>query len=164
MQGRGHYSSTRHAQPSAHRRSSTLASLGSRPRVALGRLSSLFQRSPPIDQDTTAQLQQRPRQGSSRQPPVVEVAAAKDKRTLYVAPPRNKKSKIKATQSQGQQEVQNQPLASSHETTVAGEMSTTPVAAADTATTPALAKSTRWWIHLVLFACCTSVDRASAQR
>lgn len=166
MQGRVHYSATRHAQPSAHRRSSTLASLGSRPRAALGRLSSLFRRSPPTDQDTTTQLQQRPRQGSSHQPLVVEVAAAKDKRTLYVAPPRNKKTKIKVTQTQGQQEGQNQPVASSssHETTVVGEMSTTHVATADTATTPALSKSTRWWIHLVLFACCTSVDRASGQR
>ncbi|KIK42186.1 hypothetical protein CY34DRAFT_805250 [Suillus luteus UH-Slu-Lm8-n1] len=82
MQGRGHYSSTRYAQPSAHRRSSIFVSLGSRPRAALGRLSSLFQRSPPIGQDTITQLQQRPRQGSSHQPPVVEVAAAKDKRVF----------------------------------------------------------------------------------
>lgn len=167
MQGRVHYSATLHAhtQPSARRRSSTLASLGSRPRVALNRLSSLLQRSSPIDHDAT-QPRQRSRQGSFRRPPVVEVAAAKDKRTLYVAPPRNKKIKIVVTQTQGQQEVQNRPVASSshHETTVAGEMSTTPITAADTTTTPAIAKSTPWWIRIVLFACCTSVDRASGHR
>lgn len=100
MQGYVHYSATRHAhaQPSARRRSSTLTSLVSRPRVALNRLSSLFQHSSSIGHDAT-QLRQRSRQGSSRRPPVVEVAAAKDKRTLYVAPPRTKKSKIIATQT-----------------------------------------------------------------
>lgn len=162
-QGRAHYSTTRHGhtQSSARRRSSTLASLGSRPRVALNRLSSLFQRSRPLDHDPT-QLQQRSRQGSSHRPPVVEVAAAKDKRTLYVAPPRKNKSKIEVTQNRGHQEVQNRPVASSHhETTAASEMSTTPITAADTPATPAVAKSTRWWIRIVLFVCCTSIDRAS---
>ncbi|KAG1860620.1 hypothetical protein DFJ58DRAFT_268765 [Suillus subalutaceus] len=167
MQGRVHYSATRHShtQPSARRRSSTLASLGSHPRVALNRLSSLFQRSSPTDHDAT-QPRQRSRQGSFRRPPVVEVAAAKDKRTLYVAPPRNKKIKIVVTQTQEQQEVQNRPVASSsrHEITSGGDMSTTPITAAHTATTPAVAKSTPWWIRVVLFACCTSVDRASGHR
>ncbi|KAG2345775.1 WD40 repeat-like protein [Suillus weaverae] len=166
-QWRVHYLATRHAhtQPSARRRSSILASLGSRPLAALNRLSSLFQHAPPIDYDAT-QLQQRSRQGSSHRPPVVEVAAVQDKRTLYVAPPRNKKSKIEVTQTQGQQSVQNQPVASSsrHDTTAAGEMSATPITAADSATTPVVAKLTRWWIHIVLFACCTSVDRAAGHR
>lgn len=72
----------------------------SHPRALLIGFSSFFRRFRSNTHETT-QLQQRPTQGfiSKRRPHVVEVAAVRDNRSLYVAPPRSKKGKTQGTQT-----------------------------------------------------------------
>ncbi|KAG2110101.1 hypothetical protein DEU56DRAFT_905606 [Suillus clintonianus] len=128
-------------------------------------LSTLFRRSPSnINQAT--ELQQRPRRSifSHSSPRVVEVAAVRDKKALFVAPRPKKK-----TQAQPQGQAQS---SSSQSQPAAASTSTTPPAAA-AAPTPAPDTNTaipgaatvranilRFLSHLVLFLCCAYPPQA----
>ncbi|KAG1763430.1 hypothetical protein EV702DRAFT_1157891 [Suillus placidus] len=159
------------SQYSSARRRRALAP--SRPRALLIGFSSLFHRFRSNTHETT-QLQQRPTQGfiSKRRPHVVEVAAVRDKRSLYVAPPRSKKGKTQSTQTKSQQ-AQSHSQASSLRppVTAAPAMSTIPTTVAATATAATSMPETdrpshravvvdnpHWWIRLMLYICCASVN------
>ncbi|KAG2341117.1 hypothetical protein BDR05DRAFT_476343 [Suillus weaverae] len=146
----------------------------SRPRALLIGFSSLFHRFRSNTHET-AQLQQHPTQGftSKRRPHVVEVAAVRDKRSLHVAPPRSKKGKTQGTQTKSQQQAQSHSQASSLRplVTAAPEMFTILTAVAATATAATSMPATdrpshravvvdnpHWWIRLMLYICCASVN------
>ncbi|KAG2144528.1 hypothetical protein DEU56DRAFT_790124 [Suillus clintonianus] len=97
--------------------------------------------------------EQCPRQPTSsrRRPPVVEVAAVRDKKTLFTA----RRHKPKAMQQQSQ--PQSQAQASSLQTKpAAASASTTPPAPDTSNTVPGAptARSLPFWARVVLFLCC----------
>ncbi|KAG2343241.1 WD40 repeat-like protein [Suillus weaverae] len=107
----------------------------------LNRFSSLFHHSH-RDTDDATELQQRPRRSIfSRGPPIVEVAAVKDREVIFTAPPPPHK-----TQQQTQSHAQGS--------------STTPPAPGPNATTPRPryphSLPVRVLAHIVLFLCCAS--------
>ncbi|KAG2097558.1 WD40-repeat-containing domain protein [Suillus discolor] len=147
--------------PSASR--SRRAFAPSRSRPLLVGLSSLFHRFRSNKHETT-QLQQRRTQGfvSLRRPHVVEVAAVRDKGSLYVAPPRSKKGKRQNTQAKSQQQAQNHSQASSLRpvATAVPVMSTIPTTTAtsmpetDKPSHRAIViDNPHWWIRLMLYIC-----------
>ncbi|KAJ8581961.1 hypothetical protein M405DRAFT_868240 [Rhizopogon salebrosus TDB-379] len=87
----------------AHRtHSSAPHSSRSRTRAFFTHLSSPFRRPHSNNQDAS-QRQQRHKLNflSCRRPPIVAVAATRDKKPLFVAPPRNKQNQIQGAETQG---------------------------------------------------------------
>ncbi|KAG1889931.1 hypothetical protein F4604DRAFT_2003627 [Suillus subluteus] len=143
----------------------------SRLRALLVGPSSLFHRFPSNTHETT-QLQQRPTQGfiPQHRPHVIEVAALRDKRSLYVALPRSKQGKTQGTQAKSQQQAQSHSQASSlHPPVTAAPAISTMLTTTATAATsmPAtdrpihravVVDNPQWWIRLILYICCTSIN------
>ncbi|KAG2737597.1 WD40 repeat-like protein [Suillus brevipes Sb2] len=134
--------------------SSTARGTHSRPRSTqaplLERFASLFH---PSHADGAIELQQRPtRSVFSRRPPIVEVPAVRDKQSLFVA---RRPERDKATQTQ-QQQSQSHGQGSSATPHAPGTNAATPGAR------PTHSRFVQLLAHLVLFLCCTSAQRASA--
>ncbi|KAG1738578.1 quinon protein alcohol dehydrogenase-like superfamily [Suillus occidentalis] len=116
----------------------------------LDRFTSLFRHS---HADGAIEPRQHPtRSIFSRQPPIVEVSAVRDKQSLFVA---RRPERDKATQTQ-QQQSQSQGQGSSTTPHAPGTNAATPGAR------PTNSRLVRFLAHLVLFLCCTSAQRAGA--
>ncbi|KAG1730723.1 hypothetical protein EDD22DRAFT_400136 [Suillus occidentalis] len=116
--------------------------LSSRSDALITRLSSLF-RSPPR---TNEELAQRP-----SHPRVVEVAAVRDKQALVVA--RGPQfEKARRAYEQAKLHAQTQASSSHAQPADASTSATHPAPGTAVAQPPPI----RWWVHIVLFLCCTS--------
>ncbi|KAG1870904.1 hypothetical protein F4604DRAFT_855900 [Suillus subluteus] len=122
----------------------------SRPDALISWLSSLFRSEPHANDEI--ELTQRP-----HHPPVVEVAAVRDKQALVVARgPQYKKAKRayeQQTQSHGQAQA-----SSSHTQPADTSTSVTPPAPGTAAAQP---PPISWWARVVLFLCCASPPHAN---
>ncbi|KAJ8583200.1 hypothetical protein M405DRAFT_829197 [Rhizopogon salebrosus TDB-379] len=120
------------------------------PRAFFTHLSSPFRRPHPNNQDASQQ-----------------VAATRNKKPLFVAPPRNKQNKMQGAERQGQEASPRPPPSAAAVTSTASAVAaltnatgttTTPIAATGKPCHPTAIVSNRraWWVHVVLFICCPS--------
>ncbi|KAG2034644.1 WD40-repeat-containing domain protein [Suillus americanus] len=118
----------------------------SRPDAPTSWLSSVFRSQPHTNEEI--ELAQRP-----RHPPVVEVAAVRDKQTLVVARgPQFEKAKRayeRQTQLHGQAQV-----SSSHTQPADASPSAIPLGSTTVGTVVAQSPPVQWWAWIVLFLCC----------